>query len=441
MVDAVSSTAGEIAGLSARRSALDILMLIRAGQPLDAAIENCRSFQALEGPDRGFARALASTVLRRQGTLDALLAPYLEKPLPKRAERAMDILRLAAAQMTLMGVADHAAVDTAVGLAKAFQETKGYSGLINAIARKIARSGKTALEKLPARADTPGWLWRSWERAYGPNGVKAIADAHRREPPLDLTLKPGVDATALAAALGGIVTPLGGVRLPAAGNVAALEGFARGDWWVQDAAASLPARLLGDVAGKTVQDWCAAPGGKTMQLAAAGATVVALDSSGPRLKLVAENLQRTGLRAETVKADLLNWTPAAPADAILLDAPCSATGTIRRNPDILWSRREEDIGVLTTLQGKLIDRAVAALKSGGTLVYAVCSLQPEEGERQIEEALKRHPSLRRAPLAKNDLQGLAEAVTSAGDVRTLPSMWPDLGGVDGFYAARIAKRT
>lgn len=441
MVDAAAPALphNEPTGLSARRPALDILALVRAGQPLDAALETCRSFNALEGPDRGFARALASTVLRRQGTLDAMLAPYLEKPLPKRAERAMDILRLAAAQMALMDVADHAAVGTSVGLAKGFQETKGYAGLVNAIARKIARSGKSAMDKLPLRADTPGWLWRSWERAYGPNGARAIAEVHRREPPLDLTLKPGADAAGLAAALAGVVTTFGGVRLERAGNVAALEGFARGDWWVQDAAASLPARLLGDVAGKTVFDWCAAPGGKTLQLAAAGASVIAIDSSGPRLKLVAENLQRTDLRAETLKADLLTWTPPAPADAILLDAPCSATGTIRRNPDILWSRREEDVGALKGLQSKLIDRAVAALKPGGVLVYAVCSLQPEEGELQIAEALKRHASLRRAPLSRADIPGCSEAVTAAGDLRTLPSMWSDIGGMDGFYAARLLK--
>jgi 16S rRNA (cytosine967-C5)-methyltransferase len=351
----------------------------------------------------------------------------------------MDILRLVAAQTALMGIADHAAVATAVDLARSFKETQGYAGLINAIGRKIARSGKSAVEKLPVRADTPGWLWRSWERAYGPNGVRRIAEAHRREPPLDLTLKPGVEPAACAERLGGAVTPLGGVRLTNAGPVAALDGFANGDWWVQDAAAALPARLFGDVAGKTVLDWCAAPGGKTMQLAAAGAAVVAVDSSGPRLKRVAENLQRTGLRAETVKADLLNWTPPCPVDALLLDAPCTATGTIRRNPDILWARREEDISVLISLQAKLIERAVLALKPGGVLVYSVCSLQPEEGERQIEQALERIKGVRRVPLAKAELPGLPEAITAVGDLRTLPSMWPDIGGMDGFFAARLVR--
>ena len=274
MVNAPSPQPVEPAGLSARRPALDILTLVRGGESLDGALEKCRSFEALEGPDRAFARALASTVLRRQGSLDALIAPYMEKPLPKRAERVQDILRLAAAQTAALGVADHAAVGTAVELAKSFQETKGYAGLVNAVARKIAKAGKTSIEKLPVRADTPGWLWRSWERAYGPSGARAIAEAHRRQAPLDLTLKPGVDAEALAATLGGKSLPSGSLRVEHAGKVTALAAFDRGDWWVQDAAAALPARLLGDVSGKTVFDWCAAPGGKTLQLAAAGARVL-----------------------------------------------------------------------------------------------------------------------------------------------------------------------
>ncbi len=428
-----------VPGIPARRAALDILTLVRSGAPLTEALDTCRSFDALAGPDRAFARALASTVLRRQGTLDALIAPFIDAPLPKRAAKATDALRLAVAQTAMMGVACHAAVDTAVALAQAFRETAGYAGLVNAIARKIADGGAAEVEKLPERVDTPGWLWRSWERAYGPETARAIARAHRQEPPLDLTPRKSADAETLAQSLGGELLPTGSIRLRGSHDVAALSGFDRGAWWVQDAAAALPARLLGDVAGKRVFDLCAAPGGKTLQLADAGADVVAVDMVGYRLKTVAENLARVGLKAETVKADILHWAPAEKAAAVLLDAPCTATGTIRRNPDILWSKSEDAVAALAKLQAKFIDKAVEFLTRGGVLVYSTCSLQPEEGERQIEAALARHAGLVRLPVAPSELGGEPQFITKAGDLRTLPSHWRDRGGLDGFYAARLQK--
>lgn len=426
-----------VPGLAARRAALDILTLVRAGAGLDEALAKCRSFEALAGPDRGFARALATTVLRRQGTLDALIGAYIEKPLPKRAAKATDILRLASAQSALMGTPDHAAVTTAVALVKAFRETEGYASLVNAVARKIARTGRAAAEKLPERIDTPGWLWRAWERAYGPQTTKAIAAAHRLEPPLDLMVKDTSEAARLAEKLGASLLPTGGLRLTGVSHIADLPGFADGAWWVQDAAASLPAKLLGDVRGKRLFDLCAAPGGKTLQLAAAGARVIAVDLKGERLKTVAENLRRTGLAAETVKADVLAWSPAEKAEAILLDAPCTATGAIRRHPDILWSKSEDDVAALAKLQSRLIDKAAALLAEGGLLVYATCSLQPEEGEMQIEAALARHKRLVREPVKAEEIGGLGEAVTRRGDLRTLPSMWAGTGGIDGFFAARL----
>ncbi|MBI1365660.1 MAG: MFS transporter [Alphaproteobacteria bacterium] len=436
---AKDQTPAPVAGLPARRAGLDILSLVRSGKPLDEALEACRSFGALEGADRAFARALASTVLRRQGTIDTLIGEFVDKPLPKRAARATEILRLAAAQSAILDLPDHAVVSTAVALAQSFRETQGYAGLINAVARKIARTGKAAAEKLPARADIPGWLWRRLERAYGPATARAIARAHREEPPLDLTPKRKDEAAALAAKLGGTLLPTGSIRLAAPGEVTRLPGFEDGAWWVQDAAAALPAKLLGDVAGKRVFDLCAAPGGKTMQLAASGARVVAVDVKGPRLKRVADNLARTGLAAETVKADILDWAPAEKADAILLDAPCSATGVARRHPDILRSRSEDEIEPLARLQAKLIDKAVSLLAEGGLIVYATCSLLPEEGERQIEAALQRHSGLKRAPVAPEEISGLGEALTRAGEVRTLPSFWPETGGMDGFFAARLRR--
>ena len=426
-----------VEGLASRRAALDVLTLVRAGAAFDEALGKCRSFDALEGSDRGFARALATTVLRRQGTLDALIGDYVDRPMPKRAAKATDMLRLAAAQSVLLGTPDHAAVSTAVALANSFQETAGYAGLVNAVARKIAKSGAAAAEKLPSRIDTPGWMWRAWERAYGPAKSKALALAHRSEPPLDLTPKVASEEQALAEQLGALVLPTGSLRLNGVTDVTQLPRFADGLWWVQDAAAALPARLLGNVAGKRVFDLCAAPGGKTLQLAAGGALVTAVDIVGARLKMLSENLQRTSLIAETVKADIFDWTPEEKADLILLDAPCSATGTIRRHPDILWSKKEDDVAALAKLQSRFIDRALSFLKDGGILIYATCSLQPEEGERQIEAALGRHPNLSREPITAPEIGGLPEAVTRSGDLRTLPSMWAADGGIDGFYAARL----
>ena len=443
-------------GLAPRRAALDILERVRDGAALDDALALTRSFAELEGPDRGFARALASTVLRRRGTLDHALGAYIDRPLPKRAMRAMDILRLAAAQSLLMETPAHAAVATAVDLAGERKEIAGYAKLINAVARKVAKAGPAAIADLPARTDTPGWLWRAWERRYGPARARAIAEAHRREAPLDLTLKDPAGAGALAVLLHAdhpeaAPLPFGGLRLNPVRSVAALPGFEEGLWWVQDAAASLPAKLLGDVAGKRVFDLCAAPGGKTLQLAAGGAQVVAIDKSGDRLKRLSENLQRTNLQATTVKEDVLRWSSKDKADAILLDAPCTATGTIRRHPDIPWSKDETDLAALTALQAQMIDHAVSLLKPGGTLVYCVCSLQPEEGEAQAKAALARHGALSRLAVEAAEIGGFAKAINRDGDLRTLPSMLPAGGstregsaggaaaggGMDGFFAARF----
>lgn len=428
-------------GLESRRAALDILGLVANDRTLDDALGECRTFEALEGPDRGLARLIATTVLRRRGSLDHVIGAYLEKPIEARAARAMDILRCAAAQTIFLGTPDHAVVSLAVAAAQERQETAAYAGLINAVARKIVRTGAATVAKLPERVDTPGWLWRSWERAYGPVAARGIARAHRNEAPLDITPKAAGAAAALAGRLGGRLTPFGGVRLDRPGPVDELAGFREGEWWVQDAAAALPARLLGDVAGKTVLDLCAAPGGKTMQLASVGARVTSVDISGDRLKRVAENLARTGLSAETVKADVLAYRPAQPVDAVLLDAPCTATGTIRRRPDVAWGKTESDLAALVDLQARLIDRALGFLAPGGALVYCTCSLQPAEGEEQIEAALKRHPNATRVPVEAHEVGGLAAAINRAGDLRTLPSMLAEAGGLDGFFAARLRRAT
>lgn len=426
-----------VKGLDPRRAALDILERVREGASMDDALMLCRSFSELEGPDRGFARALASTVLRRRGSLDHVLGAYIDRPLPKKAARAMDILRLAAAQSLLLETPAHAAVSTAVELAGERKEIAGYAKLINAVARKVAKAGPAAIADLPARVDTPGWMWRAWERSYGPARTRAIAEAHRLEAPLDFTLKKPGAAEEWANRLEADKLPFGNLRIKRARDVKALSGFDEGAWWVQDAAASLPAKLLGDVKGKRVLDLCAAPGGKTLQLAATGAQVIAIDKSGDRLRLLAENLDRTGLHATTVKEDVLRWSSKDKADAILLDAPCTATGTIRRHPDIPWGKDETDLTALKKLQADMIDHVLTMLKPGGTLVYCVCSLQPEEGEHQAKAALARHASLKRISVTPEEVGGLSEAITRDGDLRTLPSMLSEKGGMDGFFAARF----
>lgn len=426
--------------MTSRRAALDILSLIRDGRALDEALDECRSFNALEGRDRSFARALASTVLRRQGAVDALIGRHMDKPLPARAQKATDILRLAVAQTAVMGVDSHAAVSIAVDLAKQFREAGGYAGLINAVARKLAADGTEAAAALPERTDTPGWLWRSWERAYGPLKARAIAGAHRREARLDLSLKTPAEREAFAERLGARILSTGSLRLDQAADVPGLPGFSEGAWWVQDVAAAMPARLLGDVAGRDVLDLCAAPGGKTMQLAAAGGRVTAVDSVGERLKRVQDNLARVGLAAETIKADVLEWRPDRLWPFVLLDAPCTATGTLRRRPDVAWSLQESDVSVMARVQARMLARAAALLEPGGLLVYATCSLQPEEGEAQIAEFVSANPAFERAPISADEVGGVREAITAAGDLRTLPSMFAEFGGCDGFFAARLRKR-
>ncbi len=428
----------EVPGLAPRRSALDLLTLVAAGRTLDEALDQCRSFNALEGPDRSFAHALAASVLRRRGAIDHLIGLYIDRPLPKRSARATDILRLAAAQSLILKTPDHAVVSTAVALTEDYRETAAYGGLVNAVARKIAAKGPESLEKLSERIDTPGWMWRGWERAFGADAARAIAKANASEARIDLTPRDPTDAAALAEAVGGVLLSTGSVRLLAGARVTTLPGFDDGRFWVQDAAAAIPARLFGDLHGKRVFDLCAAPGGKTMQLAASGGTVIAVDESGDRLKIVAENLARTKLLAETIKADVLRWKPDDPADAVLLDAPCTATGTIRRHPDVLWTKTEDSLRALTGMQARMIDRAVEMTKPGGMIVYCVCSLQAEEGEKQIAAALARQPALARVPIGLEEVGGLA-VLTREGDLRTMPSMLAADGGIDGFYAARLMR--
>ena len=426
----------------ARQVAFEILCeaLDRRG-PLDQAIAAHEGFPRLEPRDRAFARNLLSTSLRRLGQIDAILARCLSHDLPPRGRAVLQALRLGAAQLLFLGTPAHAAVDGSVRLAET-RALSSYKGLVNAVLRRIAREGTALLAEQDApRLNTPDWLWRSWSAAYGEDVTRAIAAAHLMEPPLDLSVR--ANAEDWAQRLEASLTPTGSVRRPAGlgGAIEALSGYAEGAWWVQDAAAALPARLLGPVAGRSVIDLCAAPGGKTAQLAAMGARVTAVDRSPQRLERVAANLARLRLSAELIAADADAWRPAALADAVLLDAPCSATGTIRRHPDVPWQKRPEDVAALVQTQDRLLRAAAEMVKPGGVLVYCVCSLQPEEGGPRVA-ALAESGAWVAAPVRAEEIPGLpAGAIAADGSLRTLPSQWADLGGWDGFYAARLVRRS
>jgi 16S rRNA (cytosine967-C5)-methyltransferase len=435
----------EVSGLAARRIAADILDgVLRRKIALDEQLSGKAAHPglvALADRDRALMRRLVATVLRRLGTLRHRLGGFLDRGFPADAPRAETILLIGAAQILWLDVPDHAAVDLSVRLAQADRRASRYAGLINAVLRRVAQT-RNAGGADDASRDTPAWLLTRWRAHYGEETAYAIAEANGHEPALDLTVKSGGESW--AERLHGRVLPTGTVRTLAQGAVSLLPGFSEGAWWVQDAAASLPARLLGDVRGKEVVDICAAPGGKTAQLALAGARVTAIDRSPARINRLRENLTRLDLHAEAiVVADALEWQ-GGPFDAVLLDAPCSATGTIRRHPDIPWLKSEADIASLTSLQQRLLDRAVELLKPGGMLVYCVCSLEPEESEAQITALLARDARVARVPVAAQEAAGRGEFLTAGGDMRTLPQQLPDpdprWGGLDGFYAARLVRK-
>lgn len=429
-------------GLAARRVAVEIVEgVLRRGRPLDDQLESHPGLAALADRDRALARRLIATVLRRLGTLRHLLSLFLQQGPPANAPRVETALLIGAAQILWLDVPDHAAVDLAVRIAQADRRAGHYSGLVNAVLRRIAKDGPARLAEIDsADFDTPPWLMQRWLRAYGADTARAIARANGQEPALDLSVKS--EPESWAARLRGRVQPTGTVRTVAHGRISLLPGFAEGAWWVQDAAAALPARLFGDVNSKRVADLCAAPGGKTAQLAHAGAKVTAVDRSDARLNRLRDNLARLQLQAETIAADATEWT-AEPFDAVLLDAPCSSTGTIRRHPDVPWLKHEADIATMVSLQQRLLDHAATLVKPGGTLVYCVCSLEPEEAVDRVTAFLQRESHFRRRPISADEIDGLAGLLTPAGDLRTLPCHLPDadprLSGLDGFYAARLER--
>lgn len=413
-----------------------LLALLEKNLSLDEVWDNEKGLGQLEGRDRAFCRLLLLTTLRYFGFLDYRLGQYAKalQNLPADVQMA---LRLGAAQLLILKSAAHAAVGTSVDLV--FAKHKPLRGLVNAVLRKIAQEKPKAVPADHWRHIFPSWLLQNWTQHYGEASCEALARADLQEPMLDISVKetpePWQERLGAAAPIPGVL------RLPHQDEITKLPGFAEGAWWVQDIAASLPVRLLGAVKNQTVLDLCAAPGGKTAQLAAAGAKVTAVDLSPQRLTRLKENLQRLKLDAQIIASDVLNFKPTTLFDAVLLDAPCTATGTLRRHPDLLFRKKPDDITRLAQLQGRLLAKAASFLKPGGRLVYAVCSLQPEEGEGVIATFLKENPSWRREDVTVDELFGHAEWVTERGDLRTLPCHLGPEGGMDGFFAARLIKRT
>lgn len=430
-------------GLAARRVATQVLtdVLVRhlaLDETLDKQLAQADSL----GRDAGLVRAMATSAVRHLGQLRHVVQSRLSGDrLPAKVPELEALMLIGAAQLLHLDVPDHAAVDMTMRVARENPRLLPYAKLVNAVLRRIAREKEQAKETLSPFINLPDWLAQRWITIYGAETAARIAQACGQEADLDLSVK---DNPALwAETLGAVLLPCGSVRLQDHRPVASLPGYEEGAFWVQDAAASLPARLLAPKQNERIADLCAAPGGKTAQLAVAGASVVAVDRSPARLKRLEDNLKRLGLAADLLACDATTLE-AAPFDAILLDAPCSATGTLRRHPDVAWIKQESDIFKLAQLQSRLLDQAIRLLKPEGRLVYCTCSLEPEEGEQQIENALKRHPALRRDPIRREEMGGLSAAVTPLGEARILPFMTFDgesaRSGVDGFFIARLGLR-
>jgi 16S rRNA (cytosine967-C5)-methyltransferase len=418
-------------GLPARAAALELLIAALGGRAgMDEGLTH-PALAALDGRDRAFARALVMATLRRLGPIDSALQSKVKKAPP---DKVVQVLRLGVAQAFVLKTPAHAAVTTSVDLVAQDKGLAMFKGLVNAVLRGLVRE--------PPELDdpellAPSWLYARWRAVYSIEGARQIAAMIAEEPATDLSFKDPAQAAALAAELEGEVLPGGSLRTFKRGDISTWPGFAEGGWWVQDAAAAIPARLLNVKPGETALDMCAAPGGKTLQLAAAGAEVTAIDRSAPRLKRVSENLARTGLSAEIVAADAANWTDKRSFDAILLDAPCSATGTFRRHPDVLWAAKPSDVAGLAAVQSKLLDAAVRRLKPGGRLVYCVCSLETEEGEGQVAAFLRRTPGVTLDQIAVGEGGSPEASLDDDGTLRILPHHLA--GGMDGFYVARFRK--
>ncbi|OSQ40553.1 RsmB/NOP family class I SAM-dependent RNA methyltransferase [Thalassospira mesophila] len=423
-----------------RMLALKTLQELRGGEvTLDELL--AKHGYALSSRDRNFLRHLLGSTLRHLGEIDAILAPRYHPPQDRTANRLTNIMRLGVTQLFFMDVSDHGAVDSTVNLARDAGLHK-YIKLVNAVLRGLQRDGYELPDGVEDwQLNVPAWLRGVWKKTYGADRAREIARASLGYAKLDISVRDAEERAEWAEKLGGTLLPTGTIRLESGQRIRDLPGYNDGKWWVQDAAAALPALLFSQYDGKTIYDLCAAPGGKTMQLAARGANTIAVDKSEGRLRRVYENLERVDLGAAIVTGDATDLADDAPiADAVLLDAPCSATGTIRRHPDILLRSSDALMKSLLPIQQKLLLQADRVLAVGGELIYCTCSMQPDEGEFQIKSFLADHPNYARKPITADELGGWDEAITTEGELRILPTHMADLGGMDGFYCARLVKQ-
>jgi len=429
----LNSAAGVPARVAANRALGECL---RGRRPLDAALD--KTVQALSPRDAGFARAVANETMRRFGQLDDVLRRFVPRPPPPhKAGPTLEILLAGICELLFIHIPAHAAVDGANRLAATDSKAIHFKPLINATLRRIAREGAAVLpEQDDARLNTADWLWTRWLDAYGEETTRAIARVHLQTPPLDLGFKDVAENFLCGHA---IELPGGMTRVTNAGSVEALPRFSEGEFWVQDFAASLPVRLFGEIRGQYVIDLCAAPGGKTAQLCSMGARVTAVERDDQRMARLGKNLARLGFDPERVLRDARDYQPQTRADCVLLDAPCSATGTIRRHPELPWIKSAADIAACADAAAELLQSAACMVKVGGLLVFAICSLEREEGSEQVTHFLRRHPEFERVSVAPADVFGLAECIDANGDIRTLPCHLADSGGMDGFYAARLRR--
>jgi 16S rRNA (cytosine967-C5)-methyltransferase len=423
-----------LAAVVDRKISLDGMLDLTHGNP---------AYKALSDADRALTRAILTTALRHLPRLEAAIASMIDTPLPEGARALHHVLVVAAAQILHLDVPSHAAVDLAVEQANRDPRNRRFAKLVNAVLRRLVREKDEILAATASVSPVPDWFHARLVSAYGEAEAAQIAESQLVPPTIDLTVKS--DAPGWAEKLGGKLLPTGSIRLPSfEGSVTGLEGFDRGEWWVQDAAATIPAKLFGDLKGKRVADLCAAPGGKTAQLIAAGAEVTAVEQSPNRLTRLKENLARLGMTADLVAGDLFDYSPDDKLDGVLLDAPCSSTGTTRRHPDVLWTKGVQDIEKLAMLQERMLRHAVTLVKSGGLIVFSNCSLDPVEGEELIDKVLADTPTLSRVPVDPGNWPGLEQAITTQGDFRTTPSMLPSsegyLGGMDGFFASVLQVR-
>ncbi len=428
-------------GLVTRRIAFDLLhQILGQNTPMDQVFSNYKGFNKLEARDINFIRMLITTCMRRKGTMDQVIEYCQDKPKPLNPKNIYYVLYIGLCQILYMDVPDHAAVDMTVQLA-INEKMERQKGFINAVLRRVLREKEEA-DFVNEGDNVPEWLMEAWGADYSEDLAVEIEYASLNEAAMDITVRDSEKKEFWEETLGGKLLPTGSIRLPSAGSVTELVGFKEGAWWVQDASAALPVKLLdGDLTGKKVIDLCAAPGGKTMQLAAAGAQVIAVDRSEKRLERLHENMKRLGFenKVSTVTANGAEWTPEEKADAVLLDVPCSATGTIRRHPDLMHLKTQKDVEGLGNIQRRLLTNAAQMLKAEGVLIYCTCSLQKAEGEEQIEWFLSQNPDFQREIVTPDEVGGLGMLINEAGDLRVLPHYLAEDGGMDGFFAARMRK--